>query len=232
MSEQRELICIKLARTVAVSVLAGMLGHNSVQAEPFSANQEPIPDEIWRDMQGKSWHPNRGCPSRERLALLSVNFWDFEGQPASGQLIVSKHVASELSRIFSEIFESKAFLIERMERVDKYNGNDDTSMAANNTSAFNCRLVAGTNTLSPHASGIAIDINPIQNPWVKGNNTQPPEGRPFDTPHKRQAAHQQGQVGIILSGGAAVTAFKQNGWKWGGDWINKKDYQHFSKNGR
>ena len=232
MPEQRNPIRLKLPRAVAVSVLAGMLGYNPLHAEPFSAKQEPIPDEIWRDMQGKSWHPNRGCPSREQLALLTITFWDFEGRPASGALIVAKNVASELSRIFSEIFESAAFRIEQMARVDKFNGDDNASMAANNTSAFNCRTVAGTTTLSAHASGIAIDINPIQNPWVKGDNTQPPGGRPFDTPSKRQAAHRQGQPGIILSDGIAVTAFKQNGWKWGGDWNGKKDYQHFSKDGR
>src|SRR5262249_46501733 len=152
--------------------------------------------------QGKSWHPSLGCPSRERLALLTVTFRDFGGSPALGQLVVAKEVASELSSIFSEIFESGAFRIERMERVDKYNGNDNASMAANNTSAFNCRVVAGTTTLSAHASGLAVDINPVQNPWVKGNNTQPPEGRPFDTARKRKAADQQGQLGIILSGGA------------------------------
>jgi D-alanyl-D-alanine carboxypeptidase len=233
MSEQCDSIPLKPVRAIAMSVLAGMLGYTSLQAETFVANQEgPIPDEIWSDMQGKSWHPNLGCPTRERLALLTVTFLDFEGRPALGQLIAAKEVTSELSRILSQIFENGAFRIQRMERVDKYNGNDNASMAANNTSAFNCRVVAGTTILSAHASGIAIDINPVPNPWVKGNNTQPLEGRPFDTERKRQAANQQGQPGIILSGGAAVTAFKQNGWKWGGDWNNQKDYQHFSKDGR
>jgi poly-gamma-glutamate synthesis protein (capsule biosynthesis protein) len=118
-----------------------------------------------------------------------------------------------------------------MERVDKYGGNDTASMAANNTSAFNCRPVEGTTRLSAHASGLAIDINPVQNPWVKGNEVDPVAGRPFDTVPKRQAAQNRGQPGIILGGGAAVATFKRNGWTWGGDWRSEKDYQHFSYTG-
>jgi D-alanyl-D-alanine carboxypeptidase len=137
-----------------------------------------------------------------------------------------------VARIFTRIHEIAAFRIERMERIDKYGGSDDASMAANNTSAFNCRTVAGSTNLSAHALGIAIDVNPIQNPYVKGAEVDPPAGRDFDTPPKRQAAHDRGQPGIILPGSAAVTAFKQNGWKWGGEWTTLKDYQHFSANGR
>ena len=136
-----------------------------------------------------------------------------------------------LARIFTEIYDTAAFRIERMDRVDKYGGSDTASMAANNTSAFNCRPVEGTTTLSAHASGLAVDINPVQNPWVKGDEVDPEAGRPFDTVPKRQAAQNRGQPGIILSGGAAVAAFKRNGWKWGGDWRSEKDYQHFSYTG-
>jgi hypothetical protein len=164
--------------------------------------------------------------------LLTVPFRDFANQTTMGQLVVATSVAPVLSRIFSEIYERAAFRIERMERVDKYGGDDDASMAANNTSAFNCRTVAGSANLSAHALGIAIDINPIQNPYVKGAEVDPPNGRAVDTAAKRQAAHDRGQHGIILPGGSAVTAFKRNGWRWGGDWNTLKDYQHFSMNGR
>jgi hypothetical protein len=222
----------KRARLAVAGLLCSTLSANTVQAEPLAAKQEPIPDEIWRDMQGKSWHPNLGCPSRQHLVLLTVPFRTFADQTTWGQLVVAKSVAPVLSRIFSEIYKSAAFRIERMERVDKYDGDDDASMAANNTSAFNCRTVAGSTHLSQHAFGLAIDINPVQNPYVKGADVQPPAGRAFDTLAKRQAAHNQGQPGIILAGGPAVTAFKQNGWKWGGDWTNQKDYQHFSATGR
>jgi len=198
----------------------------------MAVKQEPIPDDIWMDMRGKSWHPNRGCPSRDRLVLLTVPFRDFAGQTRLGQLIVAKSEGLALARILSDIYSSAAFRIEHMERVDKYGGDDDASMAANNTSAFNCRPVEGSTRLSQHAFGLAIDINPVQNPYVRGAEVDPPQGRAFDTLAKRKAAHDRDQPGIILTGGPAVTAFKQNGWKWGGDWTTMKDYQHFSASGR
>jgi poly-gamma-glutamate synthesis protein (capsule biosynthesis protein) len=209
-----------------------MLVAATAQAEPIVVKQEPISDDVWADMRGKSWHPNRGCPSRDRLVLMTVPFRNFSGQTALGQLIVAKSVAPAVSRIFSEIYQSAAFRIERMERVDEYGGDDDVSMAVNNTSAFNCRTVEGSTRLSAHAFGMAIDINPVQNPYVRGAEVAPQEGRAFDTLAKRKAAHERGQHGIILAGGPAVAAFKRNGWTWGGDWLTMKDYQHFSAHGR
>jgi poly-gamma-glutamate synthesis protein (capsule biosynthesis protein) len=210
-----------------IGVLIGMIGNSPVRGEPFVAKQEPLSDAVWQDMRGKSWKPNQGCASRDRLVLLTVPFRDFAGRPAAGELVVAKSVAAVLARIFTEIYDSAAFRIARMDRVDKYGGSDTASMAANNTSAFNCRPVEGTTTLSAHASGLAVDINPVQNPWVKGDEVDPEAGRPFDTVPKRQAAQNGGQPGIILGGGAAVAAFKRNGWRWGGDWSSYKDYQHF-----
>ena len=221
-----------LAAFIGVVLACTPLASGVVHAQPVVAKQEPIPDEIWNEMQGKSWHPNLGCPSRQRLVLLTVPYRDFADRTVSGQLIVAREVASKMSKIFSDIFASGTFRIERMTRVDAFGGNDDASMAANNTSAFNCRTIAGTTTLSAHASGTAIDINPVQNPFVKGTNTDPPSGRPFDTLAERQAAHAAGQPGIILSGGPVTAAFKRQGWKWGGNWTGKKDYQHFSSDGR
>jgi len=232
MPERRHPTLTKRIRFAVAGLLCSMLGAVAGQAEPIAVKQEPISDEVWRDMRGKSWHPNRGCPSRDRLVLLTVPFRNFAGQTASGQLIVAKSVAPVVSRIFNEIYDSAAFRIERMERIDKYNGDDDASMAANNTSAFNCRPVAGATRLSAHAFGLAIDVNPVQNPSVEGADIAPPEGRAFDRPAKRKAAHDRGQHGIILPGGPAVIAFKRNGWKWGGDWTTMKDYQHFSASGR
>jgi hypothetical protein len=214
-----------------IGLLTGMLGSSPVRGEPFVARQEPLSDQVWQDMRGKSWKPNQGCPSRDRLVLLTVPFRDFAGQPTTGELVVAKSAAAVLARIFTDIYDSRALRIERMDRVDKYGGSDAKSMAANNTSAFNCRPVEGTTTLSAHAFGLAIDINPVQNPWVKGDEVDPQAGRPFDRVPKRQAAEKQGQPGIILGGGATVAAFKRNGWTWGGDWSSQKDYQHFSQTG-
>jgi len=221
----------KHAGLAVIGLLIGMLGNSPLRGEPFVAKQEPLSDQVWQDMRGKSWKPNLGCPPRDRLVLLTVPFRDFAGRPTTGELVVAKSVSAVLARIFTAIYDSAAFRIERMDRVDKYGGSDAASMAANNTSAFNCRPVAGTTTLSAHASGLAVDINPVQNPWVKGDEVDPEAGRPFDRAAKRQAALNRGQPGIILGGGAVVAAFKQNGWKWGGDWTSEKDYQHFSQTG-
>jgi|SRR5262245_22288135 len=222
----------KGTRLAVAALLCGLLGATPVQAEPVAVKQAPIPDEVWRDMVGKSWHPDRGCPSRAALVLLTAPFRNYAGQTAIGELVVAKSAAPALARILSEIYRTAALRIERMERIDKYGGSDDASMAANNTSAFNCRTVAGARHLSAHAFGMAIDINPIQNPYVKGAEIDPPQGRAFDSLVKRQAAHDRGEPGIILAHSPAVTAFKQNGWKWGGDWNSRKDYQHFSADGR
>jgi hypothetical protein len=222
----------RLAKLAISAVVFGLLEATAAGAEPIAARHEPIPDQVWKEMQESSWHPNRGCPPREGLALLTVPYRDFAGEARRGRLVFAKRVANQVASIFTEIFESQKFRIERMELVDKYRGDDDASMAANNTSAFNCRFVAGTTVLSAHALGIAIDINPEQNPWVNGADTAPPKGQAFDRPSKRQSAHRRGQPGIIMPGDVVVTAFKRQGWKWGGDWSSKKDYQHFSENGR
>lgn len=162
------------------------------------------------------------------LVLLTLPYLDFAGEPKLGRMIVAREVAPAVTAIFEEIFEGKSLRIERMELIDNYGGDDGRSMAANNTSAFNCRAVTGGSRLSGHARGIAIDINPVQNPWTSQARTEPNEGVAFDNPAERVA----GVTGIILPGSAVIEAFKKRGWKWGGDWKNLKDYQHFSEDGR
>ena len=108
--------------------------------------------------------------------------------------------------------------------VDAYGADDQTSMRANNTSAFNCRFVAGTTTLSQHGLGLAIDLNPLHNPYVKGGTVDPPEGAPW-------ADRSRTDPGMIKPG-AVVDAFASRGWRWGGYWSGGKDYQHFSTSGR
>jgi hypothetical protein len=113
-----------------------------------------------------------------------------------------------------------------MQLVDVYSGDDDRSMAANNTSAFNCRKVAGTSKWSEHAYGRAIDVNPVQNPYVtRSGKVSPATG-------KRWANRAQGLPGMIHSGDKTVKAFAAIGWKWGGTWRGARDYQHFSSTGK
>jgi len=103
-----------------IGLLIGMLGNSSLRGEPFVARQESLSDQVWQDMRGKSWKPNQGCPSRDRLVLLTVPFRDFAGRPATGELVVAKSAAGALARIFTQIYDSAALRIERMDRIDKY----------------------------------------------------------------------------------------------------------------
>ena len=130
----------------------------------------------------------------------------------------------ELRRVFRALFETR-FPIERMELVDVYGADDDRSMAANNTSAFNCRTVEGSSSWSEHAFGRAIDINPIQNPAVDGSEVSPPGGSRFLDRSRRAK-------GLIWANDQVVRAFAAIGWGWGGYWTSFKDYQHFSATGR
>ena len=112
-----------------------------------------------------------------------------------------------------------------MQLVDVFEGSDDLSMEANNTSGFNCREIAfRPGVWSNHAFGTAIDINPLVNPLVSGDLILPPEGAPF--------IDRSIQVkGGIYTGDAVTQAFAAIGWGWGGDWVNSKDWQHFSASG-
>ncbi|MCC2098279.1 MAG: M15 family metallopeptidase [Hyphomicrobiales bacterium] len=187
----------------------------------------PIPDSVWRTMLGKSWHPGFGCPARETLALLSVPYLDFHGRRQKGELIVARTVADGVLTAFAGMMRS-GFRIRQMRLIDEFDGDDDRSMAANNTSGFNCRKVSGSNRLSEHAFGKAIDINPVQNPYVWRRGTSPPAGAAYDEPRERK----QPQTGMIRQGDAVTRAFGRIGWTWGGTWRNSKDYQHFSRSGR
>lgn len=192
----------------------------------------PIPDTIWSAMQGKSFHASvKGCARREDLRLLTLPYRDFSGTAKLGRLIVHRRVAADVRDVFVQVFKDKSFAIARMDLVDAFNGDDDASMAANNTSAYNCRKAAGSKRLSSHAQGIAIDVNPLINPFVWKKGTSPSGGAAWDTPTERKAAAGQ-QPGLITADSAITRAFKAKGWGWGGDWKSSRDYQHFSADGR
>lgn len=196
--------------------------------------QTPIPDDVWAAMQDVSWHasfpncPECACPPRDDLALLVIPYRDFAGSVKSGRMIVAKSVAYDVAAALQQVIDNTEFRFERIELVDAYGGDDDRSMAANNTSAFNCRATTGGTRLSEHAFGMAIDINPVQNPYVKDDLTLPPAGSLYDQPDERSA----GGTGVIVPGNGVVEAFAAIGWQWGGDWESLKDYQHFSASGR
>jgi len=172
----------------------------------------------------------RGCPVGLRnLRYLQISFLGFVGVGRTGELIVHESQARPVVRVFRTLYDAR-FPIRRMRLVDAYQGDDDASMSANNTSAYNCRRTANDDRWSEHAYGRAIDINPIQNPYLSGSFVAPQEGRRYATVDRSaQAPYIRG--GIRMAD-VVVAAFERIGWRWGGDWTYAKDYQHFSATGR
>ncbi|MDQ4148622.1 MAG: M15 family metallopeptidase [Actinomycetota bacterium] len=172
-----------------------------------------------------SWRP--GCPvAPEDLRLITLTHWDFDGRVRSGELMVHRDQAENVIKAMARLFEQR-FPIERIELVEKYGGDDERSMQANNTSAFNCREVEDRpGAWSEHAFGRAIDINPVQNPFVlPSGKVSPPSGLEYVDRSKNRP-------GMIHTNDPVVAAFSSIGWEWGGTWPRSKDYQHFSATGR
>ncbi len=188
----------------------------------------PIPDEIWDGMQGTSWHAGLGCPTRAQLRYLRIPYLDFSKHPQMGEMIAAQTVAEDVLSAFTEIYCSQNFMIDKMRLIYQYEGSDPRSMNANNTSGFNCRFTSSGKRLSEHSFGKAIDINPVQNPYVSKGTTSPTAGHPYNTKDERIQPRQ----GMIRKGDVVTRAFARINWKWGGDWHYSKDYQHFSSSGR
>ncbi len=195
----------------------------ALAAPGFQGSAEPISPQLRERMTGVSWH--RGCPvGLGDLRLLRVDRWGFDGEVRRGRLVVHRDSARAMLRTMRELFDLR-FPIRRMRLVDAYGADDHRSMAADNTSAFNCRFVAGTSRWSEHAFGHAIDVNPVENPYVTSEGyVSPPAGAPYIDRSQRAP-------GLIHRRGPVVAAFAENGWAWGGNWSWPKDYQHFSANG-
>jgi hypothetical protein len=174
-------------------------------------------------MIGVSWRS--GCPVPLRdLRLLTLSHWGFDGRRRTGRLVVHRDVARGLVGVFRRLYAAR-FPIRRMVPVDRYGGSDFRSIEADNTSAFNCRFVEGTSRWSEHAYGRAIDVNPIENPYVSGGRTAHRASIPYVDRSRRRP-------GMAYEGGLLVRAFDAIGWGWGGRWTSVKDYQHFSASGR
>ncbi len=165
-----------------------------------------------------------GCPVPLRdLRHLRMTYRDFDGRARTGEMVVHRRYAREVTRAFGRLYDA-GWPIARMRLVDDYGGDDDRSMAANNTSGFNCRRVAGRTTWSQHAYGAAIDLNPVQNPYVRPDSIDPPAGRRFARIDRGSTAPVD--PGVIRADDVVVTAFAGLGWEWGGDWVTSEDFQH------
>jgi len=174
-------------------------------------------------MVGSSWQA--GCPvAISDLRLVEVDYWGFDREVHEGRLIVHEDEARRVRAVMRRLFAAR-FTIRRMRLVDDYGADDERSMAANNTSAFNCRGVPGSTSWSEHAYGRAIDVNPVQNPEIRDGVVSPAAGERYVDRSLRRR-------GMIRPGDRVVRAFAAAGWQWGGDWQSLEDYQHFSAGGR
>lgn len=187
---------------------------------PFAASVQPVSAADVR------FSYRAGCPvPPAQLRLVRLSYWGFDGRPHAGRLVVNRRVTGDVVTVFRRLYAAR-FPIRRMVPISAYRGSDDASMAADNTSAFNCRRAVGSATggWSMHAYGEAIDVNPVENPYVLGRRVLPPAGGRFLDRARRLR-------GMAVEGGVLVKAFAAVGWKWGGRW-GAPDYQHFSTNGR
>ena len=165
-----------------------------------------------------------GCPVPVReLRSLRLSYVGFDGREHRGELIVHRRYARDVASVFEELYDARRPL-HRMRPVEVYDGDNDRSLAANNTSGFNCRLVKGTDNWSDHAYGAAVDVNPVQNPYVFPDEVRPPNGAGFAALDRSAGAVLPD--GAISEGDPVVRAFARIGWAWGGH-FSDPDYQHF-----
>lgn len=184
-----------------------------------------IDDEIFSRMKGKSYKENCIVPLAD-LRYLTVAHYTLEGEVKKGEIVCNKAIAEDLIDIFTNLYNAK-YPIERIELVDNYDADDRKSMNANNTSCFNYRVVAGSKNLSNHALGLAIDINPFYNPYVKKQK----DGSLYVSPTAaRKYADRNGTYPYkIDENDLCYKEFIAHGFTWGGAWNSLKDYQHFEK---
>jgi hypothetical protein len=201
-------------------MVALLLAALALQAPPFGHTVS----RVTAAQLPHSWH--RGCPvAPAQLRRLRVSHWGFDGSVHTGTLIVNSRAVRPLTRVFARLYAVR-FPIRRMRPIDAYGGNDERSLAADNTAAFNCRyaVAPGPKRWSVHASGLAVDVNPVENPYLEGGRVHPQGGRAYlDRSRYRR--------GMAVRGGTLVEAFASAGWLWGGRWTGSPDYQHFSATG-
>lgn len=164
-----------------------------------------------------------GCPiGIDLLRAVEIDHVDFGGATRRGLLVVHRDHAEGIARVFATLLAAR-FPIERIELVDLYGADDERSMAANNTSGFNAREIARLpGVWSQHAYGLAVDLNPVQNPYLVDGRVLPPAGAAYlDRSVERP--------GMILADGLVVRAFAEIGWQWGGAWTDPVDYHHFER---
>jgi D-alanyl-D-alanine carboxypeptidase-like protein len=227
---RRTLACAALALAVVASGGASAappapsMSRAAAPAFTFSAGR--LGPATRRRVDGSSWHA--GCPvALADLRLLRIGYWGFDGRVRVGKMIVAASSVPAVREAFAALFRAR-FPIRRMRLVDDYGASDYASIEADNTSAFNCRPATGSTRFSEHAYGRAVDVNPIENPYVY------PDGTTVHAGSRAYLDRSRHRRGMAYRGGVLVRAFARAGWKWGGNWRppSATDYQHFSSTGR
>lgn len=177
-------------------------------------------------IEGLSYKENRDI-ILERLRYITIAYYDFGGRLREGELMVNRKIAEDILEIFYELYQNR-YPLERVALIDEYGASDERSMEANNTSAFNYRTIAGTDILSLHAYGMAVDINPRINPCVTPENVTPKNGAKYALRDPDQCQGKYKDY-MIQKDDWIYTLFKSRGFQWGGDWKTIKDYQHFER---
>jgi len=191
---------------------------------PFAAEIGAVPREVRARMEGASWHgEDPRCPRWDELAYVVVDHATFDGGVARGELVVAAAIAGRTRELFRALY-ALGFPIRQIRLVDDFAASDDASMSADNTSGFNFRLIAGTDLLSQHALGRAIDINPVENPWRRPDRLLPAEGAAF-------ADRRRVRPGMFVRPGPVLARSDELGFEWGGDWRHAFDDHHFASRG-
>lgn len=186
--------------------------------------KEELSDEVFARMDGVSY-PQNARIGRDELRYLRVLHTGFDGKTHIGELVVNQKIADDVLDIMKELYE-KRYPIEKMLLIDEYGADDEASMSDNNTSAFNYRTIAGTDRLSKHGQGLAVDINPRYNPCVRTKNgitTVEPQNGSTYVDRNADFSYK------ITEGDLCLQLFSEHGFTWGGSWNSVKDYQHFEK---
>jgi hypothetical protein len=199
-------------------------------APPFQSSIEPLPRSVQAQLRSsRSWH--EGCPvPMSGLRLLTVSYHDFAGRTQTGQLVVNRAAAGPLSRVFRRLYRLN-FPIRHMRLDDAYGPRRDRPRDGDVSGSFECREAVpspctggrGTGSWSMHAFGLAVDVNPVENPYVGCGQSRDPAARRF----RDRSVHRRGMVTRRV-----IAAFRSIGWGWGGSWSgDTKDYMHFSSTG-
>ena len=194
-----------------------------VNAQTFTI--DTISDAIFQRMQGKSYKADCTIP-RSELRYLRLSHYDKDGHEHIGELVCNKLISNDIKEIFKELYKHR-YPIERMQLIDDYGADDETSMRHNNTSCFNYRTIAGSRKLSKHSMGMAIDINPLYNPYVRrkkdGKHIVQPANASKYTNRKLKWPYK------IERDDLCYRLFIKYGFQWGGSWSRYQDYQHFER---